>query len=169
MALQLRRVVSRDDPACLISVLTALLTLSITNTQVVQKALEHVLPEQRERLVTELVGHVIECVKSANANHVIQRLIALDPPPAILDAFKGHVRELSCHPFGCRVLQMSFEILKPARIRPLLNELHACAGQLMTDQFGNYVVQSIITDAPDHEHDRDKVVEWIKPRIYECE
>jgi mRNA-binding protein PUF3 len=108
-----------------------------SDTQVVQKALEHVLFEQRDKLVAEIAGHVIECVKSANANHVIQRLIALDPPAAIIDAFKGHVRELSCHPFGCRVLQKSFEILNPAKIRPLLNELHTCAAHLMVDQFGS--------------------------------
>jgi len=93
--------------------------------------------DQREKLVQEIAGHVIECVKSANANHVIQRLIALDPPMCIIEAFKGHVRELSCHPFGCRVLQKSFEIISPTKIRPLLNELHTCAGQLMTDQFGS--------------------------------
>jgi hypothetical protein len=31
----------------------------------------------------------------------------------------------------------------------------------------DYVVQSIISDAPDREADRDKVIEHIKPRIYE--
>lgn len=103
----------------------------------VQKALEHVLFEQREKLVAEIAGHVIECVKSANANHVIQRLIALDPPASVLDAFKGHVYELSVHPFGCRVLQKTFEAIPPAKIRPLLNEMHMSSARLMTDQFGS--------------------------------
>lgn len=37
-----------------------------------QKALEHVLVDQRDKLIAELDGHIIECVKSSNANHVIQ-------------------------------------------------------------------------------------------------
>jgi hypothetical protein len=38
----------------------------------VQKALEHVLLDQRKKIVSELEDHVLECVKSNNANHVIQ-------------------------------------------------------------------------------------------------
>lgn len=40
--------------------------------QVVQKALEHVLLPQREILIRELEPHILNCVKSSNANHVIQ-------------------------------------------------------------------------------------------------
>lgn len=40
--------------------------------RVMQTALEHALPEDRQKLVTELDGHIIDCVKSSNANHVIQ-------------------------------------------------------------------------------------------------
>lgn len=40
--------------------------------QVMQKALEHLGLHQREKLVAELDGHIIDCVKSSNANHVIQ-------------------------------------------------------------------------------------------------
>jgi hypothetical protein len=39
---------------------------------VVQKAFEHVLKDQRDRLVGELNGKVIDCVKDNNGNHVIQ-------------------------------------------------------------------------------------------------
>lgn len=102
-----------------------------------QKALEHLLLEQREKLIAELDGHIIDCVKSSNANHVIQRLISLDPPKEITDAFIGHVQELSSHPFGCRVLQKSFEVLDPVKIRPLLDEMHSCSLKLMIDQFGS--------------------------------
>lgn len=103
-----------------------------------QKALEHLLLlEQREKLVGELNGHIIDCVKSSNANHVIQRLISLDPPKDVTDAFIGHVQDLSTHPFGCRVLQKSFEVLEPIKIRPLLDEMHECVLKLMMDQFGS--------------------------------
>lgn len=144
-----------------------------------QKALEHLLLGQREKLVAELEGHIIECVKSSNANHVIQRLISLDPPKEVTDAFIGHVQELSAHPFGCRVLQKSFEVLDPVKIRPLLDEMHNCSLKLMIDQFGSescrklpvltqdYVVQSVLTDAPGREDDRDRVIAEMKGRIFE--
>ena len=40
--------------------------------RVMQTALEHARTEDRAKLVAELDGHIIECVKSSNANHVIQ-------------------------------------------------------------------------------------------------
>ncbi|GMK55125.1 hypothetical protein CspeluHIS016_0201810 [Cutaneotrichosporon spelunceum] len=143
------------------------LSMQMYGCRVMQKALEHLLLEQREKLVAELEGHIIECVKSSNANHVIQRLISLDPPKEVTDAFIGHVQELSAHPFGCRVLQKSFEVLDPVKIRPLLDEMHSCSLKLMTDQFGNYVVQSVLTDAPGREVDRDRVIGEMKGRIFE--
>ncbi|WOO81346.1 Pumilio 2 [Vanrija pseudolonga] len=143
------------------------LSMQMYGCRVMQKALEHVLVDQREKLIAELNGHIIECVKSANANHVIQRLISLDPPSSLTDAFVGHVHELSTHSFGCRVLQKAFEVLPPEKIRPLLNEMHSCSPKLMVDQFGNYVVQSVITNTPGREYDRDKVVNEIKTRVFE--
>lgn len=47
--------------------------------QVVQKAFEHILKEQRDKLVEELRGRVLDCVKDSNGNHVIQ---VLSPPLA---------------------------------------------------------------------------------------
>lgn len=86
-----------------------------------------------------------------------------------MDAFIGHVRELSTHPFGCRVLQKSFEVLPPEKIRPLLDEMHTCSHELMINQFGNYVVQSVITEGEGRKHDRDLAVAEIKTRIFDCE
>lgn len=47
---------------------TALLILRI------YKALEHVLTEQQARLVSELDGCVLKCIKDQNGNHVIQKV-----------------------------------------------------------------------------------------------
>ncbi|KAL7424207.1 hypothetical protein Q5752_001793 [Cryptotrichosporon argae] len=132
------------------------LSMQMYGCRVVQKALEHVLVEQREKLVSELEGHYIECVKSSNANHVVQRLLMLDPPQTLLDSFLGNVFELATHPFGCRVLQKSIETLPTKRLRKVLDELHMTVGNLMEDQFGNYVVQSIIMVGP--AEDRSKVI-----------
>ncbi|WVW82832.1 hypothetical protein I302_104844 [Kwoniella bestiolae CBS 10118] len=139
------------------------LSMQMYGCRVVQKALEHVLVDQRKTLVSELEGHVLECVRSSNANHVIQKLIILGPPQTVPDAFIGHIEELAKHPYGCRVIQKMFENLEDEMKRTLLDEMHEHTLDLMEDQFGNYVVQSVITEgAP---ADRDKVIEIIKGRV----
>ncbi|WWD01141.1 hypothetical protein V866_008080 [Kwoniella sp. B9012] len=139
------------------------LSMQMYGCRVVQKALEHVLVDQRKTLVSELEGHVLECVRSSNANHVIQRLIILGPPQTVPDAFIGHIEELAKHPYGCRVIQKMFENLDEDMKRTLLDEMHEHTLDLMEDQFGNYVVQSVITvGAP---ADRDKVIEVIKGKV----
>ena len=55
--------------------------------RVMQTALEHARPEDRAKLVAELDGHIIECVKSSNANHVIQvRWPCLGQAPPLVQA-----------------------------------------------------------------------------------
>lgn len=41
-------------------------------TQVVQKALDRVDQEQKLSIIAELDGKIVACVKSSNANHVVQ-------------------------------------------------------------------------------------------------
>lgn len=165
--------------------------------QVVQKALEHVLVDQRKKIVSELEDHVLECVKSNNANHVIQvscsplaglpsplttpqRIITLNPPQNVVDAFVGNVEELCLHPYGCRVLQKAFECLPDSVKRRLLDEMHRSTSKLIEDQFGSgymfrramgladhvyvdYVVQSVVICC--EQKDKHKVIEKIKGKV----
>ncbi|KAF8495613.1 armadillo-type protein [Gautieria morchelliformis] len=101
---------------------------------------------QKGGLVKELDVHVLKCVKDANGNHVIQKLIERVSPDRLgfVNSFRGSVYELSTHPYGCRVLQRCFEHLSDDQNRPLLEELHKYTINLMQDQFGNYVVQFVL-------------------------
>ena len=66
--------------------------------------------EQQIRLISELDGHVMQCVRDQNGNHVIQKCIECVPPDHIdfiLSAFHGQVVVLSTHPYGCRVIQVN--------------------------------------------------------------
>lgn len=121
----------------------------------VQKAFEHVLKDQRDRLVGELNGRVVDCVKDNNGNHVIQvrsaflilllgrdtdgkRLITLDGcPDFIPQSFTSHVAELATHPYGCRVLQKTFECLTLDQTRDLLEEMHDKIIRFTNDSFGS--------------------------------
>ncbi|OXG91409.1 pumilio 2 [Cryptococcus neoformans A2-102-5] len=139
------------------------LSMQMYGCRVVQKALDHLLNEQRAKIVAELEPHILECVKSSNANHVVQRMINIGPPQSIPDSFIGHVEELAKHPYGCRVLQKTFENLDDKMKRSLLDEMHKCVISLTEDQFGNYVIQSVITVGKSE--DRNKVVDQLKGRI----
>jgi hypothetical protein len=128
--------------------------------QVVQKALERVEKDQKLSIIAELDGKIVDCVKSANANHVIQvsplqmafhngeyeltcqRIIQCDPPKSVPDAFAGHALELSVHAFGCRVLQKAVENLPDGHKAELLEELHGCAKRLIEDAFGSEYLSS---------------------------
>ena len=74
------------------------------------QVLEAVDAELQIRLISELDGHVIECVKDQNGNHVIQKCIECVSPrhiSFILSAFCGQVVTLCTHPYGCRVIQVA--------------------------------------------------------------
>jgi pumilio RNA-binding family len=69
---------------------------------------------------------------------VIQKLIVRVAPEQLgfVHLFRGNVYNLATHPYGCRVLQRCFERLPDEQTRPLLDELHKYAVNLMQDQFG---------------------------------
>ncbi|TFY82620.1 hypothetical protein EWM64_g1389 [Hericium alpestre] len=129
------------------------LSLQMYGCRVVQKAVEYILPDQQVIFVKELEPHVLKCMKDANGNHVVQKLIERVAPErlAFVTAFKGNVYELSTHPYGCRVLQRCFEHLTEEQVRPLLDELHKYAINLMQDQFGNYVIQFVLEHGKPHD------------------
>ena len=86
----------------------------------------------------ELEPHVLKCVKDANGNHVIQKLIERVSSDRLgfVQLFRGNVYDLSTHPYGCRVLQRCFEHLPEDQTRALMDELHKYMINLMQDQFG---------------------------------
>ncbi|KAG1715699.1 hypothetical protein ID866_1462 [Astraeus odoratus] len=121
-------------------------------------AIEFILPEQQGAFVKEIDPHVLKCVKDANGNHVIQKLIERVSADRLgfVHAFRGNVYDLSTHPYGCRVLQRCFEHLPEDQTRPLMDELHKYMINLMQDQFGNYVVQFVLEQGKPH--DRCQVI-----------
>lgn len=130
------------------------------------QALEHVLVEQQVALAEELQGHVLQCVKDQNANHVIQKIIERVSPSRIdfiPKAFEGQVFQLAAHCYSCRVLQRIFEHCDGSQSRPLLEELHRHTKQLMQDQYGNYVVQWVLQRGS--RADKDAVVAVAKGQI----
>ena len=81
------------------------LTCFLSNIQ----AIEVVDLDQQTRMVAELDGNVMRCVRDQNGNHVIQKCIECIPQEAIefiISVFYDQVVTLSTHPYGCRVIQV---------------------------------------------------------------
>ena len=102
------------------------------------QAVECLLPDQQASLVRELDGHVLRCVRDANGNHVVQKMLerVIGERMTFVRAFSGSVLDLSTHPYGCRVLQRCFEYASAEQCRPLLDELRGYYTTLAKDQFG---------------------------------
>lgn len=150
------------------------LSMQMYGCRVVQKALEYVSTHRLVELVQEfeVPATLLNCVHDANGNHVIQKCIEIVSKAAreapnqesanylnsriqfILDAFHGKVKELSSHPYGCRVVQRILEHCCPAQKNLLLEELRLCFSELVQDCYGNYVIQFVMQ----HGWDIDRVV-----------
>lgn len=77
----------------------------------IDQAIEVVDLDQKIKMVGELDGHVMRCVRDQNGNHVIQKCIECVPESAIhfiVSTFFDQVVTLSTHPYGCRVIQVIF-------------------------------------------------------------
>jgi hypothetical protein len=115
---------------------------------------------------------LIRCVHDSNGNHVIQKCIEIVSKCAkeaesqemsdylaskiqfIIDAFRGHVKELSSHPYGCRVVQRILEHCTDSQKGPVLEELRTHVSELVQDCYGNYVIQFVMQ----HGWDIDRAV-----------
>lgn len=146
------------------------LSLQMYGCRVVQKALEHLPMDWKLLLISELKGNVLRCVRDQNGNHVIQKCIEccckMGPsstiPSFLLDSFKDQISILAKHPYGCRVIQRIFEQenkVDPSTskmIRSLIDEMHLSIKDLIEDQYGNYVVQHLLSI--DSKEDCSKII-----------
>jgi len=99
-------------------------------------------------LLSELRGHVQAASRSLHANYVIQRAIEVITPAGcgfIAQEMRGVGAAVARHRFGCRILCRLLEHMadNPACVE-LIAEVMAEAGQLCRQEFGHYVMQSVL-------------------------
>jgi len=159
------------------------LSMQMYGCRVVQKALEYVGTNRLIALVSEFENPpvLLRCVHDSNGNHVIQKCIeivskasaeATDPEMAsflnlrinfILDAFKGRIRELSSHPYGCRVIQRILEHCSSEHKTTVLEELRQYYSELVLDCYGNYVIQFVMQHG--WESDRQILIKEVQTNL----
>lgn len=158
------------------------LSMQMYGCRVVQKALEYVSTERLVELVAEFENPqmLIKCVHDSNGNHVIQKCIEVVSKAAkaaenessqylssriqfIITAFQGRVKELSSHPYGCRVVQRILEHCTESQKAVILEELRQCCGELVQDCYGNYVIQFVMQHG--WEEDRAALIREVQANL----
>ncbi|ESL10362.1 pumilio/PUF RNA binding protein 2 [Trypanosoma rangeli SC58] len=137
--------------------------------RVIQRFLVKASSEIRESILFELKDCMVDCVFDQNASHVAQKIIEVMPEKTqfMTEAFLPNLKVLPCHPYGCRVLQCIFEkcsSVPEVNIRPLFEAVLEHAHEYVMDQYGNYVVQHAVLNAP--EDLRKRFVEFLIPHVY---
>lgn len=154
--------------------------LSQYRCRVVQKALEMLDEDYLPQLLREFHHNVLSCIQDQNGNHVIQKCIEVmstrvkealaagDEARAqylgeqidfIIDDVLANVASLSCHPYGCRVLQRILEHCVEPKKGRTLDEISKCHRQLLDDQYGNYVIQHVLQYG--RHSDRESILEIV--------
>ena len=134
--------------------------------RLIQKALDTLPKENVAQIVAAFEGKVVTCIHNHNGNHVIQMAItilskhakqaqekaeneffslltsSLDP---IVDEVIADTEGLSCHPYGCRVIQRLVENCTGPHKTKLLDSIISHHTSLVDDQYGNYVIQRVLS------------------------
>jgi len=156
------------------------LSLQMYGCRVVQKALETLDEADLPGLLMEFHHNVLSCIHDQNGNHVIQKCIEVVSKRArkarsngdekmysflngqidfVIQDVLVNAETLSCHPYGCRVLQRVLEHCDQVRKTEVLDEIMLSHRKLLDDQYGNYVIQHVLQYG--REVDRDSILEIV--------
>jgi pumilio RNA-binding family len=155
------------------------LSSQIYGCRVVQKALEKMNDDDLIDLLTEFHVSVLACIHDQNGNHVIQKIIEIVSYRSrtyqadsqkravnfskelqfILDCAVKNIVSLSCHPFGCRVMQRILEHCVDSQKSAALECIQKHLRALFDDQYGNYVIQHVLQFG--RKSDRDIVLQIV--------
>eukprot|EP01059_Diplonema_ambulator_P013826 TRINITY_DN2448_c0_g1_i1.p1 TRINITY_DN2448_c0_g1~~TRINITY_DN2448_c0_g1_i1.p1 ORF type:complete len:463 (+),score=87.14 TRINITY_DN2448_c0_g1_i1:499-1887(+) len=133
------------------------LALNTFGCRILQQGLKGIPDEYGDMVVSELEGHVMECIQDQNGNHVIQRCIEHIPSKCafIYNSFPADPTLLATHAYGCRVLQRVLEsavlnALPDTPIPKLIVTLLSKFIVLSCSPYGNYVAQHLVLYGPPH-------------------
>jgi len=126
---------------------TKTLSMSKHGTRVIQKAIEVADGCNRDLIIDQLKGQIIELYHCPHGNYVITKIIEVLPPTLlgfILKELNGHAITLARHQFGCRVLERLMEhCSEHQEVAELVDDLLKDAEPLCRHQYGNFVIQHI--------------------------
>ncbi|KAL7274372.1 mRNA binding protein puf3 [Rhizina undulata] len=141
--------------------------------RVIQRMLEHCDKTAQASLLQELHGSTFNLVQDQYGNYVTQHVIEHGKPEdraKIISLVTKHLLNFSKHKFASNVVEKSIAFGDDEQKREIVKVVTATRPDgnsplqiLMRDQFGNYVIQKLLTllQGPD----RETLVEQIKPQL----
>jgi len=118
-------------------------------TRVLQKLIEVVKPgEQLERFIKSISSCVISFCNDVNGNHIIQKFITTIGYPKnqfIFEFIQKNVILIGLNKHGCCALQKCIEFGTEKQRNDIVNFSIKHSRLFLTDQYGNYVLQNIIS------------------------
>ncbi|KAK2106343.1 Pumilio 1 [Saguinus oedipus] len=122
--------------------------------RVIQRILEHCLPDQTLPILEELHQHTEQLVQDQYGNYVIQHVLEHGRPEdksKIVAEIRGNVLVLSQHKFASNVVEKCVTHASRTERAVLIDEVctmndgpHSALYTMMKDQYANYVVQKMI-------------------------
>ena len=136
------------------------LTLSLHHygTRVVQKALQCLPLETRYGIIHELEKDIVTCAESPWGHYVSETAIECCPTRSLITKLEQNAH-LPVHRFGYHVIARCLSQYNPLMMERLLNTLLARTRSMTTNEYGNYIVQQLIS--LDVGGARDNVIEII--------
>lgn len=123
--------------------------------RVIQKLFDQLKIEQLIPLVDEVLGCVADLAINQFGNYVVQNILSTGKPEhinALIDAFSGHFYDFSMHKFASNVIEKCIRKSNEEQRQRIFTEIIGKEGdydeqkiyQMVSNQFGNYVIQRII-------------------------
>ena len=123
---------------------------------VVQKCLMNGIPSQKEKIVFLILQNTFYLISNQFGNYVYQCLIFLNDDRIIIEIYKIIYHQLIAlckEKYSSNVIEKIFDIKNKMIIKDIAR--HICESEenimeLVTDQYGNYIIQKIINTVMDH-------------------
>jgi len=121
---------------------------------VIQLVMERCSPKQLQSIIDTMRPETTRLAQCPYGNYVLQHILQLKNPDctnALVTAMKGRMAELSAHKFSSNVIEKCLQLAPKPMCDVVILELIASPkfGALMTDPFGNYVIQKAMAVAQD--------------------